>query len=77
MTTRAQLNREADKHGATVEDDSSGRWRVLQIVAPEGKLWVDGSCTCLRVEWIAPGATEAFDDAIARMNCGLEEDDGW
>lgn len=35
----AGLKRVAAKHGASVEDDSGGAWRVYQCVAPAGKHW--------------------------------------
>lgn len=55
--------------------ESSGRWRVLQIEAPLGKMWVDGGCTFRMVERMPASPTAASDalaDAISRMKCGAE-----
>jgi hypothetical protein len=75
MTTR-DLKRTAATHQAVVVDESSGRWTVYQIEAPEGKLWVDGWTPCLRVEWRtgdAPHREDSLQDAVERMDCGLTD----
>ena len=45
-TLRAQVV----KMGGTVEDDSGGRWHVLQLTAPRGQMWSEG-LRQIRVEW--------------------------
>lgn len=80
MKTRADIERLAKAAGATLEEDEGYRdMRRLQIVAPDGKRWRDGSVLCLLVEWAkgsTPGAVkhneDAYRDATSRIACGLE-----
>ena len=82
MLTLRDLRKAARAHGATVEDDSGAGWTVYQMCAPVRKVWGDGGCHCMRVEWRAdaPDAREwkqdAIKDALARMACGLDDCDG-
>jgi hypothetical protein len=73
--TRAHLKNAAEKLGATVEDDSDGRWTVLQVVAPAGMIWRDSGGKHLKVEWPAGNkGSEPITDAINRIKVGLEPD---
>lgn len=75
------LKAAAAKIGATVENDSDGRWCVYQVCAPKGYEWSDGGSIHLRVEWPDGSSGEDKDaviqDAINRIECGLQsaEDD--
>jgi hypothetical protein len=58
----------ATRIGATVEDDSAGRWTVLQIIAPAGQLWSEG-IRMIRVEWTTGESSEpACRDAYSRIS---------
>lgn len=77
MTT-AQLKRAAREMGATVEDDSSGRWQVYQVCAPVGFYWTGLPGThMLRAAWMTgtPGTPayrrEVITDALSVMQHGL------
>jgi hypothetical protein len=48
--TSKTLRAEMKRRGGTVEDDSAGRWHVLQLTAPEGKVWSEG-VKHIKVEW--------------------------
>ena len=81
MKTKAELERLATTAGATLEEDHGYRdMRTFQIVAPDGRQWVDGGVTSIRVEW-AKGATahatkhnEAEYLVVSEaVECGLEE----
>ena len=73
----ATIRRQAEALDATIEDDSDGGWAVYQITAPYRQRWVDGGPCCLRVGWRAgcpdsrQAQREAWEDATARMACGL------
>jgi hypothetical protein len=68
VPTLADLRREAAKHGATVEDDSSGHWSVFQCCTPVGKVWAaTGDIHMIRVEW-----RDAADRASA-IQAGLDD----
>ncbi len=81
MKTKADLDRLSKSAGATLEEDEGYRdMRTFQIVAPDGKRWVDGGCIHIKVEW-AKGTTKhalehnraewlIISEAVA---CGLEE----
>lgn len=81
MKTKADLERLAKSAGATLEEDEGYRdMRVFQIVAPDGKRWVDGGCMHVRIDWAQGRKPDAvkFNDAeylIAKeaVECGLEE----
>lgn len=45
------LRAEVRRLGGTVEDDSGGRWHVLQLTAPVGMLWAGEKLRQIRVEW--------------------------
>lgn len=58
----------AKKIGATVENDSSGNWNVLQLVAPAGFLWDEG-IQCIKVEWpVGESSEPACRDAYSRIS---------
>lgn len=77
MTTRAALNTQAKRLGATIEDDSAGRWNVLQCVAPDGEVWNDTGGIHIKIEWprgsTKEQVTDILQDAINRMNAGTRE----
>jgi len=72
-----RLKRIVAKINATVEDDSVGKDRVLQVVAPDGKLWADGACIHLLIQWNEEESNwvkerdKAIADAIVRISYGL------
>jgi len=71
--TLRELRSAAQAVGAKVEDDSAGRWNVLQIIAPNGKQWKDGGCRSLKVEWPqGQSAQDAYRDAMNRIRVGLD-----
>ena len=66
MKTKADLERLAKSAGATLEEDEGYRdMRVFQIVAPDGKRWVDGGCMHVRIDWAQGRKPDAvkFNDA--------------
>lgn len=71
------LKKFANRLGAAVEDDSSGRYKTFQVIAPDGKTWAcDPGLHMLKVEFIygdSEGMFEAICDAIERMTYGLED----
>jgi hypothetical protein len=70
--TMNQLRKAVKEVNAVIVDESAGRWRVLQIEAPEGFEWNSGGCLNLKVEWPAgTSSSEVFADAIERIKCGL------
>lgn len=73
------LNLEAKKIGATLSCESSGKWCVWQVEAPEGKVWAaTGDTSTLKVEWLKGDAKyrdQAIRDAINRMRLGLADAD--
>lgn len=75
--TLADLRREAARHGATVENDSSGHWSVFQCCAPVGKVWaVSGDIHMIRVEWrYAQDRAAAIESGLADMAAGLGDCD--
>lgn len=81
MKTKADIERLAKAAGATLEEDEGYRdMRTFQIVAPDGKRWVDGGCIHIKVEW-AKGATPSAQEhnrgewliIKEAVECGLEE----
>lgn len=75
----SDLRRAAKEAGATVERDSEGRYTVYQIIAPEGKLWADGACSAMRVEWLTGYGdfrSLSIGGAIQRMEAGFIDDEG-
>lgn len=54
---RRKLTDFVRERGGTVEDDSSGSWTVIQLVAPKGFLWSEG-IRFIRVEWRKGEASE-------------------
>lgn len=65
---RRKLTAFAKRLGATVEDDSTGNWRILQLIAPQGMLWAEG-IRCIKVEWPTGEASEpACRDAYMRLS---------
>lgn len=73
MKTIASYRALAKTVGATVEEDSGCREsRILQIVAPDGKLWKStGGCHLV----VAMNEKGAFEDAKNRISFGLEDGD--
>lgn len=57
---KSNLTRLAQSAGATLEEDTGYRdMRCFQIVAPDGKRWVDGGVTCIRIEWATGSSLSA------------------
>jgi len=79
MKTLNDIKRAVAKAGATVEEDCGYRdMRVIQLVAPVGKLWAGTDCQCEPVQWAcgsAPHAVqhndEAFADILDTLSHGL------
>lgn len=77
-TTR-DLQRLAQRYGATLEEDNGLRdMRVFQIVAPRGFRWLDGAI-CLRIDWQTGSGgdadrfnSESLRDAETRLRGGME-----
>lgn len=66
--TKRQLVAFAKRLGATVEDDSAGRWNVLQLVSPEGMLWQE-DIRCIKVQWpVGESSEPACRDAYSRLS---------
>jgi len=80
MKTKTHLERLAAKTGATLEEDDGYRdMRVFQLVAPEGKIWIDGGVTSIRVEWAKGSGRHAVEHNEAEYlvvseaaECGME-----
>ena len=81
MKTLNDIKRAVAKAGATVEEDCGYRdMRVIQLVAPVGKLWAGTDCQCEPVQWAcgsAPHAVQhneqAFADILDTLSHGLRE----
>ena len=69
MATRKQLMSEAEKHGATVELDTTyGRY---EVIAPEGKEWQANGCNAFVVDYGYKGDSgSAYDELIEAMQWG-------
>lgn len=70
------LRRAAAAVGATVENDSVGNWICYQVVAPDGKRWVESdghylvvSCYTGNRNWVK----DAIADALPRIASGLRD----
>ncbi len=58
--------------GGTVENDSCGRWNVLQLIAPSGMLWPEG-LRLIKVEWPKGESPQpACRDAWSRISGDLK-----
>ena len=79
MKTLNDIKRAVAKAGATVEEDAGYRdMRVLQLVAPAGKLWAGTDCKCEPVQWACGSAPHAvahneatFSDIMDTLSHGL------
>jgi hypothetical protein len=70
LKTVTDLRRAARQCGATVENDSSGRWHTYQVCTPEGKCWEEDLHmlkVCWRLGDPAEWRSAAIEDAIERM----------
>lgn len=74
MTTLNQLRKAAARHGATVDHRSVGKWHLVNVDAPQGKVWsCDGSIHTLALEWqtVDSGWRDAaIEDCLGRMEYG-------
>ncbi len=76
MKIRRTAIRLATKLGADVEMVLEGSVFTIHITAPEGQMWTDGAVTAMRIEGRPTCAEDRevmWNDAINRMNAGLEE----
>lgn len=81
MKTVSDIKRLAAQAGATIEEDEGYRdMRVLQIIAPGGKRWLDGHVKMIRVEWATGKSPSAQQHNAAEwlviaeaVECGLED----
>jgi hypothetical protein len=82
MKTISQLRAAVLKAGGTLEEDTGYRdMRVLQLVAPKGKLWSGADVQSYPVHWAKGNSTHAveynernaFADAMDTINHGLRD----
>ena len=69
--SKAKATKLANQHNATIDDDGTN----INIDAPDGHEWADGSGSCLSVEYgtfIGCTKSEAWADLIDRMGYGVE-----
>jgi hypothetical protein len=71
MATRKQAEREAAKHGATLDIDLQfGRY---EAIAKDGERWQSNGCECFVVDYGYRGdSSEAYDELIDGMEWGYE-----
>ena len=69
-----QLQREAARHGARIENDSAGDEHVHQCCAPRGKVWAAAFLHTMVVRWASRDEKDAaLQDGIERMQFGLTD----
>jgi hypothetical protein len=81
MKTLNDIKRAVAKVGGTVEEDEGYRdMRVLQLIAPAGKLWAGTDCQCEPVHWACGSAPHAvkynektFADILDTLSHGARE----
>lgn len=81
MKTIAQIKALVEKAGGTLEEDAGTHdARILQAVAPEGKVWAGSDVQCMLIQWpvgglpwTKSGRQEAFDDVAERVSFGLRD----
>lgn len=80
--TIKDVRRAIEKAGGTMEEDEGYRdMRILQAVAPRGRLWACDSIYALMVPWAVGNSPQAaahradtFRDLGERLSFGLEDD---
>lgn len=80
MTTLNDVKKVAASFGGSIEI-TKGSPTAIEALAPDGNKWSENGCQTLS-SWIysewKESRTEAYEDLINRMNCGIEsltEDD--
>ena len=78
-TWMERIKSEADKHGATIDDDAAEDAGFINIDLPKGKVWACDNCHSLVVNFANRGGQrwtkEATADAIERMRHGTTDCD--
>ena len=81
MKSIRDIRRAVSTVGGTVEEDCGYRdMRVLQLVAPAGKLWTGNDCQCEPVSWATGSSPQAraynetaFADILDTLSHGVRE----
>ncbi len=75
MPTINQLTKAAAGHGATVDHRHIGKWHLVNVDAPQGKVWsCDGSIHTLALEWNdSEWRDAAIEDCLERMEYGTAD----